>query len=263
MEANKQTSGIWWGEIPLAEGETRWWTLGSLLVGVERRAREWRVGYEYFSTGDAILPVSDRDVDELKTATRFVFTRPGERVRLTPALADRPVVTRPVSPIYLPPGEETLMFVSSQVWVRVEAVDLGKVLLDVPSVRPSDTWFGPSTREGELCYASKTHGRLDLGDLPDQPFRAVTPLQIENQSDSELMLERVSLPVPRLTLYASGSGALWTQKVTMRSGQDKQLASLKIKKPPPSQLNQPVMVCAPREVHQERVLVRAFSSIFN
>ncbi|MDX1513052.1 MAG: hypothetical protein R3174_04850 [Gammaproteobacteria bacterium] len=256
------STGPWWGEWTLDEGETRWWALGALLVGVHRKAREWRVGYEYFAEGTAMLPMSERSVDELKTASRYIFSRTGGELKISPALADRAVVTRPVSPLYLPPGEETLMYVSSQAWVRVEAVDPGKVLLDVPSVRPSDTWFGPSTRDGELCYASKTHARLVLEDLPRQPFRAVTPLQIVNESDSEMMLERVSLPVTGLTLYASEAGELWTQSVSMRAGRDRQLASLKLKDQPPGQIENPVVVSAPREIHHERDLVRAFSSIF-
>lgn len=258
-----QETPIWWGESQVQESETRWWALGSLLVGVQRKAREWRVGHEHFNTGEAILPVSDRPVDDLKTATRFVYAQPGERIKVIPALADRPVVTRPMSPLYLPPGEETILFVSSQVWVQMEAVELKTTLLDVPSVQPSETWFGPSTLDGEICYATKTHGRLLLEDLPLQPYRAVTPLEIINESAAALKLERVSLPVPNLTLYASDSGSLWTQKIIMRCGKDSQHASLKIKKRAPYQADNPVVVASPRQVLSERVLVRAFSTFFN
>lgn len=261
--ATTGTVNVWWESCRVNEGETRWWALGPLLVGVQRKTREWRVGYEYFTGGDAIRPVSERSVDELETATRFIFSDPGDELRLSPALADRPVVTKPVSPLYLPPGEETMMFVSSQVWVRVEATQPGKVLLDVPSMRPSDTWLGSSTREGELCYASRTHGRLSLDDLPQQPFRAVTPLQIVNESQSELLLERIGLPVPNLSLYASQSGGLWTQKVGMRCSGDSRLAALRLKAQPPRQAGNPILITGPRIVRQEGVLIRAFGSIFS
>ena len=253
---------VWWREYELGGGETRWWTLGSLLLGVERKPREWRIGYEHFPDSGAILPVSDRSVDEMKSATRFIFSKPGDAIRLVPALADRPVVTRPVSPLYLPAGEDALMFVSSQAWVRVEAVSIDKVLLDIPSVRPSDTWFGPSMQTGELCYASRTHARLSLEDLPQQPFRAVTPLEIVNEAESDLMLERISLPVPNLTLYATGAGALWTQKVSLRCGRDLRHASVRIGERPRDLVDDLVEMAGPRKVHEERVLVRAFSSIF-
>lgn len=252
----------WWGEFELAEDERRWWTLGSLLLGAERKAREWRIGYQASTSGDATVPGTNRSVDELDFSARYVFAEPGAGIRLTPALADRPVVTRPVSPLNVPPGEQAMLFVSSPVWVRIEAAGPAKQLADVPVARPSDTWFGRSTREGELCYASRTHGRLRLEDLPVQPFRVVTPLEIVNKSGQELKLERLSLPVTYLTVYASESYDLWTQKLTMRCEDNAQLATVRIKEGAPSQIAGAELVAPPRKQQQRRVFRRALTSLF-
>lgn len=254
----------WWGEFEIAEDECRWWTLGPLLLGIERKEREWRVGYETSAAGDATAPGTNRSVDELESSARHVFAKPGAAIRLTPALADRSVVTRPVSPLNVPPGEQAMLFVSSPVWVRIEAVGPGpgKQLADVPVARPSDTWFGRSTFEGELCYATRTHGRLRLEDVPVQPFRAVTPLEIVNESEKELKLERVSLPVPYLTLYASDSCDLWTQKLTMRCEGNAQLATVRIRESAPAQISGAVKVAPPRKQQEGRVFKRALTSLF-
>ena len=260
---NEANSGKWWGEFELAEDERRWWTLRPLLLGVERKRREWRVGYEEVPVDDAAVSDTNRTVDELETSGRFVFANPGAAVRLTPALADRPVVTRPLSPLCVPPGEEALLFVSSPLWVRVEAVGPGAELADAPVGRPSDTWFGASTREGELCYATRTHGRLNLEDLPVQPFRVITPLEIANESRTALKLERLSLPVPYLSIYWSPAQGLWTQKVKMRCEEEAQLANLRIGERAPSQISDAEPVAPPRKKQGARVIKRALSSLFN
>lgn len=258
----EDSKGKWWGGFELAEDERRWWTLGPLLLGVERKLHEWRVGYEELPNGDAAVPETNRTVDELEAGGRFVFASPGAGIRLIPALADRPVVTRPLSSLYVPPGEKTLLFVSSPVWVRVEAEGPDAELADLPVARPSDTWFGPSTREGELCYATRTHGRLRLEDLPVQPYRVITPLQIVNESRSALKLERVSLPVPYLTVYSSDSHDLWTQKVSMSCEDDARLVSLRFKQKAPSQVPGAELVAPARKKQESRVFKRALSSLF-
>lgn len=256
-------AGRWWGEFELAEDERRWWMLGPLLLGAERKQREWRFGFEESPNGVAATAETNRALDELANAGRFVFANPGAEIRLTPALADRAVVTRPLSPLYIAPGEEATLFVSSPAWVRIEAVTPELELADIPVERPSDTWFGPSTREGELCYATRTNGRLRLEDLPVQPYRVITPLEITNESKSELKLERVSLPVPFLTIYSSDAHDLWTQKVKMICEGDAQLVTMGMKERNPSQISGADLVAAPRKAQESQVIKRALSSLFN
>lgn len=260
---SEDNAGRWWGEFELAEDERRWWSLGPLLLGAERKQREWRFGYEESPDGIAASAETNRALDELANAGRFVFANPGAEIRLTPALADRPVVTRPLSPLYIAPGEEAMLFVSSPAWVRIEAVEPKVELADIPVARPSDTWFGPSTREGELCYATRTHGRLRLEDLPVQPYRIITPLEITNESKSELKLERVSLPVRYLTIYSSSAHDLWTQEVKMRCEDEAQLVTMRIKEHVPSQISGAELVAPPRKQQEAQVIKRALSSLFN
>ena len=70
-----------------------------------------------------------------------------------------------------------MIYVSTPLWVRVDVHDPPQFLQEIPVIRPSDTWFGPSTREGELGYAGRTHGRLNFenGDGPIQILYLDTP----------------------------------------------------------------------------------------
>jgi len=48
-------------------------------------------------------------------------------------------------PLGVPPGEQASVYVSSPLWVRIETGKPAKLLCELPTFRPSDTWFGPNT----------------------------------------------------------------------------------------------------------------------
>jgi len=145
---------------------------------------------------------------------------------------------------------------------QYEVHDPPVLLREIPIQLLSDTWFGPSTREGELAYASQTSARLLLENLPRRSNRAVTPVSFRNRAESALFLERLSLPVPYLPLYAVENEFLWTPCVTLDRESNTELVKLQIEEKPPVQAKHPRRVCEPREVVEKGMLVRAFSALF-
>ncbi len=259
----------WWGDYPLASGERLEVGLGALRAAVFCLGEEWQVfsetGAEPEATAGLRLqtlagaPVAER----YSAAERFLFKHARERLHLRPRLADRPVVSRPVMPFQLAPGEETIIFVSSPVWLQLEAAEPRTPLLELPGQRLSDTWFGPSTQEGELCYATATSARRFLHELPARPHRAVTPVQINNQGDTPLRLDRISLPTPFLSLYGDAQGALWTQAITLLREEGAELATLKMEASAPQEASAAVLVSEPRRTAGKSILVRAFGALFD
>jgi hypothetical protein len=157
----------------------------------------------------------------------------GSTIRLTPALADRPVVIQSETPFHIMPGQNMTYYVSTPLWV---AFHTGKPLVnmtEMPLFRPSDTWFGPSTTQGELCFASTTSGRLRLDDIRFRPHRAVTVVLLRNMTGNPVLLKSLNLPVPNLSLYESADGYLWTQpeKLEMTGNYDYAEFSLKQRAP--------------------------------
>jgi hypothetical protein len=200
--------------------------------------------------------------EALEKIERYMFRATGEAIHLLPMLADRPIVSRPITPIHLPSGEEVTLFVSSPVWVGV-AVDGGKKrLLALPIIRPSDTWFGPNTFDGELCYDSRTRGLLSADEVVLRIHRAITPVLIYNRADSDLMLERISIPVPLLSLYGDQQGQLWTEAVTLLREEDNEMAALKIGHGAPNQAGKCELFTEPRQRSGRGLFYRAFSSLF-
>jgi hypothetical protein len=193
---------------------------------------------------------------------RFGFRKASGQLELRPALADRPVVVNPEIPFALPAGEETSLYVSVSLWLQIHTGNPASLLLEEPVFRPSDTWFGPSTMEGELCYAGRTGARLNLENLTVRPQRAICAVRIRNRAATLLPLQRLKLPAPNLSLFTSAEGHLWTEALTLDRDQDGELASLRLGKGPPREARDPVHVNGPRARIERGLLVRTFAGHF-
>ncbi|MBU6509783.1 MAG: hypothetical protein KGL98_08680 [Gammaproteobacteria bacterium] len=257
----------WWGEFTLPSDGMGRWQIGPLQLWVQRLAGEWRVawraGEELMQPlAEVSLPLPIERPPASMQISRFSFADSAKVLRLVPALADRPVVVRPELPLFIPAGESTTMFVSTPIWVRIFAGYGAEPLLEIPSLQPSDTWFGPDTRIGELCYASRTLAHTRIEEIIPRPHRAITPVRIRNHANSVLAIERLSVPVPLLTLSANAQGYFWTQSVTLerRLRDDKALLQLGDMTVPGSATLQ--SVCGPRQYEDERTVLRALSRFF-
>jgi len=254
----------WWGGFNLEQDEALRWRIGPLTLWLRRRLHEWQLAHRR-DDGEIDHPPLEAGMPESEWSRaaeahleRFVFRETKAAVELVPMLADRPVVTRPVVPFYLSGGEEVTVYVSSPLWVRI--LTGGVFMQEVATQRPSDTWVGPNTREGELCYASETHCRLSLDELPWRPHRAVTPLLIRNRDRRPLLIERLNLPVGYLSLYANEQGALWTQTVTIKREQGSDV--LDVGTASPAEAGAARLVCRPRSEPDKGGVIRAFTSLF-
>lgn len=217
----------WWGSVTLPVGGVARWRAGPSTVTVQRRASDWRIWHETAPDAYAVDAERARRLEEEPPYTaptaRFSFAETPDTITVSPALADRPVIVRPESALSIPPGERVTLYASCPVWMALQLQVRrpkrgGKgaspvVLTELPSHRPSDTWFGPSTREGELCYAVRTAARTDVAELPLRPHRAVTPVTVENQAATPVEIVRIEAPMPFLALHVDRSGRLWTDGV--------------------------------------------------
>ena len=257
----------WWGSHAVPEGGHLHLRIGPLDLTAQRNPHEWRIAWNRDDTFEdgvakAELAVVDHGSETEANLERFVFSHTPKRLTLRPRLADRPVVSRPITPLHIPAGEQVVVFISSPLWVAFEVGEEGRLLKDLPIVRPSDTWFGPSTLEGEVCYAGRTRATLALEPPPHPPERATIPTLVRNESRQEMLLERINLPVPLLSLFADQQGRLWSEGLTLVREGDGDMASLHIGKGPPQHAGQAERVAPPRHEAGHRILARAFSALF-
>jgi hypothetical protein len=266
------TQRPWWGATRVPLGSARRWRIGPLTLRVTRGEGEWRVersvgddpledALELAMEDDPHAEMATTQTGErpsVTTVDRFGFAGDDDELTLEPALADRAIVSRPDSSFRLPGGERITLFVGTPLWLRLSVA--GRLLADVPIYRPSDSWFGQTTMEGEICYASRTVCRARLGETISRPHRALSAVQIENLADEPLPLERVKLPVPYLALYTATDGRLWTQDVVFErhvDGADR----ARLEKHVPRHAEGAKRLAEPR-IDDSNLMKRAFGSLF-
>jgi hypothetical protein len=92
--------------------------------------------------------------------------------------------------------------------------------------------------------------------------RAITPVNVVNQSHQPLLIDRFNLPVPMLRLFSDRSGFLWTEALTVTREDDEESVLLTLDKNEPKEAGDANLVAAPRiEVSKHR-LIRTLSSLF-
>lgn len=267
----------WWGSVSLSVYEGGRWEIGPSTLWVYRSSHDWRVVHRPSTDPvtadpmaqhsavtvplgiDEMTAVLETEDEELRTS-RYSVHDTNETVALHPVLADRPVVARPEHPLSVLPDESVTLYLSTPLWARVELVESERPLQEIPSHRMSDTWFGPSPREGKLCYATRTTGRLQRDKLPVRLHRALTPLQIQNQASEPLALERVQLPAPHLALYRTPDNVLWTQAVTMTHRETDTGAAVQIADAPPPDVGEATLIQEPRQTSKQGLITSTFSA---
>ncbi len=226
-----------------------------LQLSLRRSDDECWLDYRYLAKADAeptpFLP--DSSVRFLLKATT------GNPLTLEPHLADRAVVSRPLAPTELPPRHSTTLLVSTPLWVRLRSGE--SQLAELPTARLSDTWFGPNTRHGELCYAAHTRARLRLENSADSPFRALTPVTITNNGGDNLKLDRINVPVTHLSLYCDGQ-RFWTSAIAINRERNLISANVQIDEHAPALCPDARKVAEPRRPLRGGVLERAVDLLF-
>lgn len=236
-----------WGEVHLAPGATVEHQLGPLSLWMHRTETELacatHIGEDPLSTTAAVVDPHSV-VPEDAWRGRWVLGPHIGAIRLAPALADRAVVVRPEHPLTLLPGDQAVVYVGTQLWLTVSAGD--RLLAEWPTFRLSDTWFGSSTRSGELCYASRTRARTQREDVPIRAARALTRLQLENHAKTPLVLERLKVPVEHLALYLGEDGRFWTQSLQVQRTQDATLVDVQVHDAAPTEAGAAHFITPPR-----------------
>ncbi len=258
---------MWTSEVELNIGEAAEVTIGPARIVVQRLVGEWRIAREEIATatGNSIDPLPLESALDAERVERITASHQDRKLAFRPMLADGPVVTKPELSFHVPANGRTAVFVGTPLWFRIHNPQSVIDLLDAPIVLPYRTWFGPNTREGELCYSSRTFCRLDLEGTEPLPHRALTLVNIVNDSAESLHLQRMRIPVPQLALYRDSMHRFWTQDVTFHrtdeGGYD--FAAVRLHDGPPAHAKDAERVAPPRNVKSDHQFVRVFSAFFD
>lgn len=259
------TSPSWWGTFEFVQGEARRWSIGPLRMTLQRCTNEWRVCHERVGRSDHAFEVgaSAPAVGSGENVARFLTRELANTVRVLPALADRAVIVRPDTALYILPRQELTLYLASPLWLCLELGVPASTVWDHPIELPSEIWFGRATREGELGYASRSHASAALHDVVPLPHRATTPVLLRNRSSALLTIDRINLPVAVLSLYAAPGGQLWTQGVTMELQEDQRTVALHLDRHAPASVPGLEWLRGPRAGAESNLLVRAWDALIS
>lgn len=242
------------------------WSIGERKIIIKRLASEWNTwNIESIQESTSKLVC---ETDKLLNLPNHEFMgrhlqKPTNgKIKVLPALADRAIVAKPIVPLRLLSGQNVRIYVSTPLWFRASTEPYPADLLDIPFWRPSDSWFGASTREGEFCYAKYTDARLRLELLEQRPQRAITPVFIHNKQKEAIIIERLCVPVPLLNLYQDNNHNLWTNTLNVTRKEDSDMVDLLLEKEPPPEVKNASPVSLPRIISDRNTLIRTISNLF-
>lgn len=261
----RKASTPWWAPIELAIGKRARWRVGPTTLWVHRFDGGWHAARlqspdPVASDVEVRAPIRQVPPAEAETA-RFVGGARTDTLSLVPLLADRPVVAHPREPFYILATEAVHLYIGTPVWARLLADETRHTLQEFPLFRPSDTWFGPSTLQGELCYATHTHAGQDPRSVPYRPHRAITQLEIRNRGHEPILIERISLPVPHLALFGGANNRLWTQTAVLEIPADGGDVALHLEHAPPALAGEVQRLAEPRQTMNGNLLKRALGAL--
>ena len=234
--------------------------IGELAILLQHGEPDWFLAQERKSTASRSLPLRQtrKKIDNIKAVwQRWASGREELIAQLLPLLPDRPVVARPESPLKIPVAHEALFYVNVPIWIRVAVGGNCEIVLsEFPSVILSKTWFG-DTISGEPCYALKTRATRNTDVSKPTTIRATCPVQIKNDSMTELPFDRICLHVENLSLFLADD-RLWTNTITVTyRGQD-QLSQIGLSTEPQGIVGKPRLVSGPRVHGQKGIVKKSF-----
>lgn len=256
----------WWGEINFELNEAKTWRIGQRKMSVQRKDAEWLIWNEKTEEESfeelVIERATFRDPTMDILPQRYLVKNTQQSLIAKPLLADRSIIVRPHSALNILPGEQVELYVSSPLWLAFYAHKEMLPISDLPLWLPSDSWFGPNTMLGELCYSKYTEAKVTLDNIQKRSHRAITTINISNEHDEVLTIERISLPAPFLKLYVDATHQFWTDKVCLIHHLDGDRPSFDIKSLTiESEITDLTLISPAREIADKSTFMRSIRSL--
>lgn len=247
-----------WGEFPLPSEVSNRWELGPLQLWCKIVHDDFWIAYQHQK--------SEKEAEEGRVEppeeawSRWALKEAYERIRISPLFPDLPVVVKPEAPFILTPRAGAKVYVRCPLWIRLELAGKDNLTIkEIPAVVLSKTWFGEFT-DGELCYWISSAARRQIEVDPDRPFLAICPIQITNQSEEELIVEKICLRVEGLSLFDS-EGQLWAGKTKIAYRGSNILSQVEAAGKPPAEASKGKLITPPRNPAGKKFAEKTFASL--
>lgn len=275
-----------WGDIYFELDEVKTWRIGQRKISVQRKKTEWLIWNEKTEEENFEALVLENsvsnDIPISVLPQRYLLKSTQPYLTAKPLLADRSIIVRPNSILNILPGETIDLYVSSPLWMAFYNMAFYNTALcnttfyntasyntketlpisEIPFWLPSDSWFGPNTMVGELCYSKYTDAKVTLDNIQKRSHRAITKISISNEHDESLAIERLSLPTPLLDLYIDTNNQFWTDQVHLIHHLDSERPSFDIKSLASESAAKSIkLISVARKIANENTFMRSIRSL--
>jgi hypothetical protein len=216
MEQVTRTGLAVWDAISVGERQCIQWRFPHRSFYVERLASEWHVLSLPAHEPEVLesCAIIDRSEKPDSMAWRHYLLKNADRLQPLPMLPDRPLVVRPDRPLTILAGQNALFHLEIPLWFRLTAAGEKPLrMFEEALIVPIPTWFGDPVN-GELCYTLTTRLHQSLDSLDPSAHRAVCPVAIANDSDTDLPFEKICLHVENLSVFRAPA-QLWTNRINV------------------------------------------------
>lgn len=189
-----------------APGKDQFIETDKYQLGIRRQNEGW---FLHFS--EKKEEAEQEPVDIMKEGEYFQSGKSNTLI-IHPALPEKPLVFKG-SKLSVTPKQRLTFFVKIPLALELlhSKNEPENRLKIITPVRLSDTWFGePDT--GEPAFSLGNEYFLDYNEMETDPFSAICPITIFNNSPAILAVERLIIRTENLTLYAN-SGKIFTSVV--------------------------------------------------
>jgi hypothetical protein len=240
-----------WEPFPLPENTLVSRTVGPLGLWFQRKDGECWVAVSRDGAGTP--------PDEW---TRWALRRGDHSLRMSPLLPDRSVVVKPEYDIRLLKNTHVRTYTRVPIWVALDVIGESSVrLTEIPTQILSNTWFGGFT-DGETCYGLATTARREMPADLIEPHQAVCIMDIRNQSETDLKVDRVCLRVERLSLFTK-DGHLWADDTDITFEGEEASVQIRTDGLAPVEVADAVKLVEPRQPQKRGLAERAFFFLRN
>lgn len=244
----------WNQEFCVEEGRYKAFRIGDLCIVVAKRGSEWHFSCSHLQ----VMPFPpEGEKDSLRDSEldwqRWEASEEDNVCLIRPALPPLSVISRPSSPVTLPPGSKARFFMGVPAYVELVA-QCNRELMSLytePMSHLSYTWKGipkgneESTTEGEVCVSLKTKARRVFDDEAFDPGSIICTVEISNHCNRPLPFSRLRLDTNHLGLYLT-STRIWANycRYDIYDGEFKD--GILYANGPPREAGESVMIVPPR-----------------
>lgn len=256
----KQLSDFW-GEFDISGHKTFYWKIGDTHLWVKHEGKEIFIAHQV-ENGNMQGSAGKNPPSDISWI-RWTFPKEVAAIKIRPVFPDRPVVVKPESSFNLAKKTGTQIYVRVPLWISVHTtkVDKETMILETPSVVLSNTWFGDFF-EGDLCYWISSGARTQIEPDMQKSYMAISPVQLLNQSDDDLFVEKLALRLTNSTVYSDGQ-QLWSDQIRINYKGKDAISEVKFSGKPPKQVASAALISPPRNIEKKSLLIKTFASMLD